>query len=259
MNDSKTIIFIIFLFVLIFSLSQSIYSFQQLSADEIMELVSKKQVEYQSKKTQAEMRLIDKNDKVEERELLMFEKEEKDKISILLRFLAPKNVAGVTLLSLDNGDKIYLYMPAYQKPRRIAGSAKQENFLGTDFSYEDLGMDYQQTDYKKELKEETKTQFIIEVIPVDKDTSYSKFVLYVHKEQFYLEKVEFYNLEGVHTKTLEIKEIKLDEQEKITPMKVELTNILENHKTIMDIKEIEYDLELPADFFSLRTIQKPKL
>ncbi len=242
MNHNKIIILILFLFVLIFSLNCKIFSIEQLTVDEIMDRVKEKRVEYQNSKTQAEMILIDKNDKVEKRELLMFEKEEEDKISIVMRFLAPKNVEGVTLLSIDNGDKIYLFMPAYQKPRRIAGSSKQENFMGTDFSYEDLSMDYQKEDYKKELKEETERQFVIEVIPTGEEISYSKFVIYVHKKQFYLEKVEFYNLEGKHTKTLEIKEVKLDEKDKITPIKIELTNMLENHKTIMNIKEIEYDL-----------------
>ena len=176
-----------------------------------------------------------------------------------MRFLAPKNVEGVTLLSADGGDKIYLYMPAYQKPRRIAGASKKESFMGTDFSYEDLGMDYQSDDYQKKIVEETDTQFIIEVIPVGEDISYSKFILSVDKEQFYMEKVEFYNLEGEPTKTLEMQEIEIDENNKITPLKIEITNLIDNHKTIMDIKNIEYDLALPGDFFSLRTMQKPKL
>lgn len=131
--------------------------------------------------------------------------------------------------------------------------------MGTDFSYEDLGMDYQSDDYLKELKSETDTQFLIEVIPADEDISYSKFMLSISKERFYLEKVEFYSLEGVLDKTLEIKEIKIDDNNKITPIKIEITNILDNHRTILNIKEIDYDLELAGDFFSIRTMQKPKL
>jgi hypothetical protein len=150
-------------------------------------------------------------------------------------------------------------MPAYQKPRRIAGASKKESFMGTDFSYEDLGMDYQSDDYLKELKDETDNQFLIEVIPADEDISYSKFMLSISKELFYLEKVEFYSLEGTLDKTLEIKEIEIDDNNKITPIKIEITNIQDNHRTILNIKEIVYDLELASDFFSIRTMQKPKL
>lgn len=247
------------LIILIFllNINQLLYAVTQLTADEIIDKVKENQVQYVSSKVQAEMMLIDKNNKTEEREMILFEKEENDLISILIRFLSPKTVEGVTLLSADNGEKIHLYMPAYQKPKRI--NIKQENFMGTDFSYEDLSIDYQSEDYQKELLEERGTQFLIEVIPTEEDLTYRKFMLYINKEQFYVEKVEFYNLDGQLTKTLEIKEVKFDDQDKIVPIKIALTNIIDNHQTIINIKEIEYDLELSSDFFTIRTMQKPKL
>lgn len=232
---------------------------EQLTADEIIDKVKENQVQYENSKTMAEMILIDKNDKLEEREIIMFEKEENDRISILMRFLSPKSVEGVTLLSIDNGDRIYLYMPAYQKPRRISGSSKQENFMGTDFSYEDLSMDYQREEYLKNLLEETDKQFLIEVIPDDEEVSYLKFVLYIDKTDFYVEKIEFYDLDEQLTKTLEIKEVQIDENGKITPIKIELNNMIDHHQTKMNIKEIEYDLDLSSSFFSIRTLQKPRL
>ena len=74
-----------------------------------------------------------------------------------------------------------------------------------------------------------------------------------------MQKVEFYNLEGNLNKMLEIKKIEIDDNNKITPMEIEITNTLDNHKTILNIKEIEYDMKLASDFFSIRTMQKPKL
>lgn len=254
----KRFSFVLFLIILALCLNGA-SSAEQLTVDEIIDRVKENQIEYENSRTQAKMVIIDKNGKTEEREIIMYQKEEDDKISILMRFLSPKNVEGVTLLSADNGDKIYLFMPAYQKPRRIAGASKKESFMGTDFSYEDLGMDYQNDDYLKKLLEETETQFIIEVIPMDEDINYSKFLLYINKEQFYLDKVEFFDLEGTFTKMLEIKEVKIDEEGKNTPIKIEITNIIDNHKTILNIKDIEYDLQLAGDFFSIRTMQKPKL
>lgn len=258
-NKNKYYSIMLIILILLLNINQLLYAVTQLTADEIIDKVKENQVQYTSSKVQAEMMLIDKNNKTEEREMILFAKEENDLISILIRFLSPKTVEGVTLLSADNGEKIYLYMPAYQKARRIAGSSKQENFMGTDFSYEDLSIDYQSEDYQKELLEERETQFLIEVIPTEEDLPYRKFMLYINKEQFYVEKVEFYNLDGQLTKTLEIKEVKFDDQDKIVPIKIALTNIIDNHQTIINIKEIEYDLELPSDFFTIRTMQKPKL
>lgn len=255
----KNYFIIMFLvFLMIFSLNP-VGSAEQLTADEITDRVKENQVDYMNSKTRAEMTLIDKNGNTEEREIIMFQREENDKIDLLMRFLAPKSVEGVTLLSMEDGDKIYLYMPAYQKPRRIAGSTKQENFMGTDFSYEDLSMDYQSEEYQKRLLEETDGQFIIEVIPDDEELSYRKFLLYINKEHFYMEKVEFFNLNEQFTKILEIKDVQIDDNGKITPMQIELKNMIDEHQTKMNIKEIEYDLDLASDFFSIRSLQKPRL
>ena len=250
----------VFFFLFMVMLSLNIFgSAEQLTAEQIIDRVKENQVDYENSKTQAEMILIDKNSNVEEREIIMFEKEENDKTSMLMRFLSPKSVEGVTLLSIENGDRIYLYMPAYQKPRRIAGSSKQENFMGTDFSYEDISMDYQSEEYQKNLLEETEQQFLIEVIPDDEEISYQKFLLYINKEAFYVEKVEFYDMNEQLAKTLAIKEVKIDENNRITPIKIELNNITDSHQTKMNIKEIEYNSDLSSSFFSIRTLQRPRL
>jgi len=260
LNKNNNICFVILIVIALFCTFSLAAGALQLTADEIIDKVKENQAEYENSKTQAEMVLIDSEGKEESREIIMFEQEEEnDKITMLMRFLSPKSVEGVTLLSIENGDKIYLYMPAYQKPRRIAGSSKQENFMGTDFSYEDLSMDYQNDDYAKELLEEDDRQYVLEILPNDEDLSYSKFILYVNKEQFYVEKVEFYDLDGQHTKTLEIQEVKFDDEGRFTPMKMQITNLSDNHQTQMNIQEIEYDLDLSSNFFSIRTLQKPVL
>jgi len=206
------------------------------------------------------MILIDKDGKEEIREMIMFsQKEENDETSSLMRFLSPKSVKGVTLLNIKSGEKIYLYMPAYNKPRRIAGSSKQEEFMGTGLSYEDISMDYEDKDYEKNLLEETDSEYKIEIIPSGEDVSYKKIILIVDKEKFYAKKVEFYNMSENLTKTLEIVQIQIDENDKITPIEIVFTDIEENHKTKIVIKEIEYDIELPSNFFSIRTLKKPTL
>ena len=260
LNKNNNICFVILIVIALFCTLSLAAGALQLTADEIMDKVKENQAEYENSKTQAEMVLIDQDGKKEIREIIMFEKEEEgDKITMLMRFLSPKSVEGVTLLSIENGDKIYLYMPAYQKPRRIAGSSKQENFMGTDFSYEDLSMDYQNEEYEKELLKETEVQFVLEVIPDNEDTSYSKFVLSVNKKQFYVEKVEFYDLDEQLGKTLVIKEVKFDDEGKFTPMEMEMNDIIDKHQTQMNIKEIEYNLDLSDSFFTIRTLQRPRL
>ncbi len=59
----------------------------------------------------------------------------------MVQFLTPTEVKGVTLLTFANAgkeDDQWLYTPALARDRRIAGGAKTERFLGTDFTYEDM-------------------------------------------------------------------------------------------------------------------------
>ena len=96
-----------------------------LTVDEIMDKIDETEPNYTTQKTISEMILIDKEGKEEIRDMVMFsQKIEDDQMNTLVRFLSPKSVKGVTLLNINDGEKIYLYMPAYNKPRRIAGSSK---------------------------------------------------------------------------------------------------------------------------------------
>ena len=233
---------------------------ESLTVDEIMDKMEETAPDFTTQKTISEMILIDEDGKEEIREMIMFsQKGEDEKTSTLMRFLSPKSVKGVTLLNINDGEKIYLYMPAYNKPRRIAGSSKGDEFMGTGLSYEDMSMDYKDNDYEKKLLEETDSEYIIEVLPTEEDVSYEKIILHVDKEKFYATKVEFYEADNELSKTLTINKIKVDDNGKVTPMEIEFTDIAENQKTKIVMKETEYDVELSSGFFSIRTLKKPTL
>src|SRR5665648_656802 len=207
-----------------------------LTVDEIMDKMEETSPDFTTQKTISEMILIDEEGNEEVREMMMFSQEGEDgKSSTLVRFLSPKSVKDVTLLNIDDGEKIYLYMPAYGKARRIAGSSKGDEFMGTGLSYEDMNMNYEDKDYKKTLLEETENEYIIEVLPSGEDLSYEKIILHVNKTNFYAKK------------------------EKVTTMEIEFTDMLEGDKTKIVMKEIEYDIELSSSFFSIRTLSKPTL
>ena len=249
-------VYILTIFVLLFSINIA----SAITVDEIMDKMEETVPDFTTQKTISEMILIDEEGNEEVREMIMFSQEgEDEKSSTLVRFLSPKSVKGVTLLNIDDGEKIYLYMPAYGKARRIAGSSKGDEFMGTGLSYEDMSMNYEDKDYEKKLLEETESVYIIEVIPSDEDTSYKKIILAVDKKKFYIKKVEFYDMRENLIKTLEIDKIKIDDKGKITPMEIVFADIEENQKTKIVMKEIEYDIELSSSFFSIRTLKKPTL
>jgi len=228
-----------------------------LTVDEIMDKMEETSPDFTTQKTISEMILIDKKGNEEVREMLMFSQEGEDgKSSILMRFLSPKSQKGTGILSVNDGEKIHFYLPAYGRARLMAGS---DEFAGTGLSYEDMSMDYKDKDYEKNLLEETDSEYIIEVLPSGEDVSYEKIILHVDKENFYAKKVEFYETMNELTKTLTINKIEINDKHKVTPMEIEFTDIAEGDKTKIVMKEIEYDIELSSGFFSIRTLSKPTL
>ncbi|KKK47176.1 hypothetical protein LCGC14_3157830, partial [marine sediment metagenome] len=86
-------------------------------------------------RTVKEKMTLIKADGTRKKRTILFYQKGSDKRLIL--FLLPADVKGVGFLSLSE-DRMYLYMPAFRKIRRIASHIKNENFMGTDFSYEDM-------------------------------------------------------------------------------------------------------------------------
>ncbi|HPJ82922.1 MAG TPA: outer membrane lipoprotein-sorting protein, partial [Bacteroidales bacterium] len=59
----------------------------------------------------------------------------------LVRFTAPSDVQGTTLLIYDNKDKeddMWIYMPSLKKVRRIISSERGKSFMGSEFTNADM-------------------------------------------------------------------------------------------------------------------------
>jgi len=55
----------------------------------------------------------------------------------LVRLTAPARLAGTALLA-PGGEELHLYLPAYDRVKRIVGERRGDAFVGTDFTLEDL-------------------------------------------------------------------------------------------------------------------------
>ena len=61
---------------------------------------------------------------------------------LLIRFTYPNDIRGTSFLVWEHPkaeDERFLYLPSLGRVRRIAGSEAQESFVGSDFTYEDIG------------------------------------------------------------------------------------------------------------------------
>jgi hypothetical protein len=59
----------------------------------------------------------------------------------LVRFLEPPDVRGTSLLLIEEPGRLpdlFLYLPAFQRTRRISAAQRSDSFFGTNVTYEDL-------------------------------------------------------------------------------------------------------------------------
>lgn len=89
------------------------------------------------------MRLVDRQGAVRERRFTTaWLRGAKGEDKGLVRFLSPADIKGTGLLVLKHAAgeaERFLFLPALGRVRRVAGGESQEAFVGSDFSYEDIG------------------------------------------------------------------------------------------------------------------------
>jgi len=84
------------------------------------------------------MTLVDKGGQTKERTMKVWRRHYKDRDDwSVLKFTAPADIRNLGFLSLAD-DKMYLYLPAFDRVRRIASHARKESFAGSDLSHDAL-------------------------------------------------------------------------------------------------------------------------
>jgi len=179
----------------------------------------------------------------------------------LATFVEPADVAGTKLLSKEvkeGPDLQYLYLPALKEKRRIAGSAKNESFMGTDFTYNDLEQSaVEESTYVRLADEEHSGLdcFRIDATPEDKDSDYSKLSLWIEKEDYIPIKIYFYDKKGDHLKTMIAQVIEPIDKE-MTITKLMMKNVKRGSKTTMHMESIDRKKRHPKALFDENALDK---
>ncbi len=194
--------------------------------------------------------LIDKTGKERIREAEVIQKGNDKRI---FRFTAPASQAGIAFLSLPN-DVMYLYMPAFGKERRISSSVKNQNFAGTDFSYDDMESKPYSEKYTPKLIQTEGDVFVLELAPISKKSAYSKVMVKVHKENYYPTYMEYYDKgnKKIKVATYQFKKIGKYWNAKEIKMK----NMKKNHTTKMIMSGVKYDQGISDDEFTVRKLKQ---
>ncbi|MBA7592119.1 hypothetical protein ES708_34296 [subsurface metagenome] len=194
--------------------------------------------------------LIDKAGKQKTREANIIQKGNDKRI---FRFFAPASQAGIAVLSLPN-DVMYLYLPAFGKERRISSSVKNQNFAGTDFSYDDMESKPYSEKYTPKLVKTEGDVYILELNPISPKSAYSRLIVKVHKTNYYPTYMEYYDKGNKKTKEAVYQFEKIDKY--WNAKEIEMTDLRKNHITKMLMSDVKYDTGLTDDEFTVRKLKQ---
>ncbi len=180
----------------------------------------------------------------------------------IMFFISPSDVKNTSFMSWaydsDQTDDQWIYLPALKKTKRISSDSKSDYFMGSDFTYDDLGDRKLEDDTHELLREETLNgvdYYVVESIPVDEDYMYSKTIVWVNTSNFIGLKKEFYDEDEDLLKILSIEDI-----EKISGIWVikrsEMKNVQKNHKTSIELNNVQINSGLSESKFSERMMMR---
>lgn len=180
----------------------------------------------------------------------------------VLRFLEPVNIRNEAVLTIEatgRADDQWLFIPALRKTKRIASSQRSQRFAGTDFTFEDLRTeDFPRNTYKTlaDSQVDGSACYVVEATAKEADSSaYGKRQLHVDKARFLILKVEFFDKQGRHCKTLLNKGYE-QVQGLWRPKEAMMEDLIRSTKTVMRFTERTINPGLPESTFTEAALER---
>jgi outer membrane lipoprotein-sorting protein len=172
-------------------------------------------------------------------------------------FTSPADVKGVAFLARSD-DEMYVYMPEFGKIRRIASHVKKENFMGTDFSYSDMGSsDWAKTYDARVTKREAKN-VLLELVPRKVDeVDYGKLTMLVDTSTYMALRIQYFDKKGTLWKEMTQTQIKKISSYWVAGA-ITMRDLKKNHSTTIEQKDISFDRGLKDDDFSTRALKRSR-
>jgi len=181
----------------------------------------------------------------------------------IMFFMSPADVRNTSFMnwSYDEAgrdDDQWIYLPALKKVKRISSDSKSDYFMGSDFTYDDLGDRHPAEDEHKLLREEKfngEDCYVVESIPKEEEYMYSRTVTWIIKDKWIGLKKEFYDEDEDFLKTLTVKKY-----EKIKDYWIilhsQMHNIQKDHTTDMLLENLQVDIGVPGSKFTERMMKR---
>jgi predicted RND superfamily exporter protein/outer membrane lipoprotein-sorting protein len=163
-------------------------------------------------------------------------------------FLVKKHVGG--------DDDRWLYLPGLDLVKRIAAGDKRTSFVGSHFFYEDVsGRSIEEDTH--ELVVVTGDHFIVKNTPRDKSSvEFAQWTVWIDKKTYVPMKMEYTDERGQVYRRIEALEVQ-DVAGHPTATQMKVSDLRAGGYTLSQFRNIKYDLGVPDDVFTERTLRNP--
>ena len=174
----------------------------------------------------------------------------------LVAFSAPGDMKGTRVLVLSR-TQMYVWLPAYNKVRRVASHVSDQGFMGTSFSDADMSTSVFSEVYEATLKSEDEATWTLELPrKAGEKSPYAKLEMTVRKDIGLPVEIKYFNDRGQHVKT----ETRGDyhcEQEACIPGTLTMVDHSRGELSTTLTQAVEsINGGLSEDVFSQRTLQR---
>jgi len=190
---------------------------------------------------------------------------------LLIRFNYPNDIRGTSFLVWehpDGEDERFLYLPSLARVRRIAGAETQESFVGSDFTYEDIGgREFDDYTYAFAGPDGDKAMWTpagggpsreawrLESRRKDTSVEFPRVVSLVLKDSYVVVGADVYNRRNEKQKVYTVR--RLEQIEGVwTVMDSEMSNTIGKTRTELLVESADYNVGLKEADFSRRELER---
>jgi len=173
----------------------------------------------------------------------------------MVKFLEPARLRGTGILVPKNGTT-YLYLPAYQRIRRVVGRDGGGSWMGTGFSIADLSRVSFATDYRPSLLSQTTDFWTLKLTPFEPEKHrHTALIIDVRRSDHLVA-----NIRTLDTNNALLREISATDFRKVDGYmiahQIQVWEATAKRRTLAKITRIRFDQGLGTEIFTQRELKR---
>lgn len=177
----------------------------------------------------------------------------------LVVFSRPSDVRGTVYLvkkHVGADDDRWLYLPGLDLVKRVSAGDERTSFVGAHYFYEDVSGRGPDED-THELVETTDRHYVLRHVPkATGSVEFASYVTWIDRETFLPTKIDYADASGIVYRRVEVLEQRTIDGFP-TVVSSRTSDLTSGGYTDMQFRYIAYDIGIPADVFTERSLRNP--